>query len=61
MDELYFDIQVGILSQIPLRTLGLVFRSEKLLETEVGTATFASECDRLKVLIDWNYDEVIPK
>ena len=61
MDELYFDSQVGILSQMPLRTLGLVFRSEKLLETEVGTATFASECDRLKVLIDWNYDEVIPK
>ena len=61
MDELYSDIQVGILSQIPFRTLGLLFRAEKLLTTEAGTATFASECDRLKVLVDWNCDEVIPK
>jgi len=61
MEELYFDIQVGILSRIPMRTLGLLIRAEKLLKTEAGTATFASECDRLKVLVDWNCDEVIPK
>ncbi|HIK89049.1 MAG TPA: hypothetical protein EYG09_05290 [Dehalococcoidia bacterium] len=61
MDELYFDIQVGILSQIPLRTLGLVYGAEKLLATEEGTRTFARMCDRLKVLVDWNCDEVIPK
>lgn len=61
MDELYFDIQVGLLSRIPLRTLALVLGAEKQLATEAGTANFASMCDRLQVLVDWNCDELIPK
>jgi len=59
--ELEFDIRIALLSRIPFRVMGLMFTSEKLLSTPAGTRSFASICDRLQVLVDWNCDEVIPK